>query len=85
MLSGLSTPPIELTPVEEQQLSELARSRSYPFGIVQWALIVLTCAEGQTNQTVANRFYVARNTAGKWRRRFLQQGVSGLHDATQPG
>src|SRR5690625_3482968 len=85
MARGRPTPPVELTLIEEQQLTELARSRSYPFSIVQRAQIVLACAEGQTNQAVADRFNVARNTVGKWRRRFLEQGVSGLHDATRPG
>src|SRR5699024_4803921 len=84
MPRGRPTPAVELSSVEQQQLSELARSRSYSFSIVQRARIVLACAEGETNQAVAARFGVARNTVGKWRRRFLEQGISGLHDATRP-
>lgn len=76
---------LELSPLEKDQLHELARSRSYPFSIVQRAQIVLACAEGETDRAVAARFNVTGMTVGKWRRRFAEQGIDGLHDASRPG
>lgn len=56
-----------------------------PHGLVQRARIVLACAEGVTNAEVARRFSVAQSTVGKWRRRFLDLGVQGLHDELRSG
>jgi putative transposase len=85
MPRGRRAPAIELSGVERQQLEELARSRSYPFAIVQRAQIVLACADGATNSDVARAFGVNVNTVGKWRRRFIEQGIDGLHDGDRPG
>lgn len=85
MARGRPTPKIELSAVEHQQLQELARSRSYPFSIVERARIVLACADGGTNTDVARQFGINVNTVGKWRRRFIDQGIDGLHDADRPG
>lgn len=85
MPRGRPARPIELSSIERQQLEELARSRSYPFGIVQRAQTVLACADGATNSDVAREFGVNVNTVGKWRRRFIEEGIDGLHDADRPG
>lgn len=76
---------LELDTTEHQELTALARSRSYPFSIVQRAQIVLACAEGIANREVARRFGINADTVGKWRRRFIEQGIAGLHDADRPG
>jgi len=85
MTRGRPRAPLELSEVERQQLNELARSRSYPFSIVQRAQIVLACETHDTDKAVAERFNVTSMTVGKWRRRFTEQGVDGLHDAARPG
>jgi len=85
MARGRPRAPLELSAVEHEQLSGLARSRSYPFSIVQRARIVLACADGDTDKAVAERFNVTNTTVAKWRRRFTEQGIEGLHDATRPG
>ena len=37
------------------------------------------------NQQIAQRLGLSNATVGKWRRRFVEQGVSGLHDELRPG
>jgi transposase len=47
--------------------------------------IVLAAAEGATNTEIAARVGCHPNTAGKWRNRFVDAGVDGLHDEPRPG
>ena len=49
-------------------------------GLVQWARIVLLCADGPSNKEVLERIRVTRMTVGKWRHRFIKQVIEGLHD-----
>jgi hypothetical protein len=49
------------------------------------AKIVLLAAAGWTNAAIARRLQVAPNTAGKWRRRYFEQGIDGLRDRKRPG
>lgn len=85
MTMGRPKAALLLTPEQREQLESLANSRSLPAGLVQRAQIVLLSAEGRTNQEVAKRFGLANATVGKWRRRFLKNGVAGLHDELRPG
>jgi transposase len=47
--------------------------------------IVLTCAEGLNNIEVADRLGINRLTVGKWRNRFIESRLDGLHDEPRPG
>ncbi|MCG5218266.1 FCD domain-containing protein [Streptosporangium soli] len=47
--------------------------------------IVLAFADGLTGKEVAARVEVSPATAGKWRDRFVEQGLEGLTDAPRPG
>ncbi len=37
------------------------------------------------NQEIARQLGLTNATVGKWRRRFVEQGVAGLHDELRPG
>ena len=63
----------------------LTSSRSLPAGLVSRARIILLSASGKTNQQIARQMGLTNATVGKWRRRFLEQDVSGLHDELRPG
>ena len=78
-------PAVVLDEDEKDQLLGLTRSRSLPHGIVQRAQIVLACAEGEANQAIAQRMSLAPATVGKWRKRYLELGLPGLHDELRPG
>ncbi len=77
--------PIILDPDARDQLASLANSRSLPHGLVRRAKIVLACADGEAGSAVAARMGVNKGTVGKWRRRSLEHGIQGLHDAPRSG
>jgi putative transposase len=70
---------------QREQLESLAHSRSLPAGLVSRDKIVLLSASGKTNWDIARQLKMTNATIGKWRRRFLEQGISGLHDELRPG
>jgi putative transposase len=76
---------LKLSAEEQQQLQSIARSRSLPAALTLRAKLVLACAEGAANSVVAERYGVMPATVGKWRRRFLQRRITGLHDELRPG
>jgi transposase len=49
------------------------------------ARIVLACADGMDNKTVAAKQRVTQQTVSKWRARFVIHRVDGLLDAPRPG
>ena len=40
---------------------------------------------GKMNQEIARQLGLTNATVGKWRRRYVEQGVAGLHDELRPG
>jgi transposase len=70
---------------ERQELTSLThRARTAPH-LARRARIVLACAEGHDNKTVAKRVRVAPGTVTKWRARFVADRVDGLYDEARPG
>ena len=53
--------------------------------MVERARIVLACLEGKEIQQVARETGASIPTVSKWRRRFSQDGVHGLHDRPRSG
>ena len=77
-------PPLVLSEGEIQQLQSIASSRSLPHSIVQRTQIVLACAAGETNTSIAKRMGLTGMTVGKWRKRYRELGLEGLHDELRP-
>jgi len=74
-----------LTDEERDRLQSLAhRARSQPL-LARRARVVLTCAEGLDNQTVARKLRCSKGMVGKWRARFLKAHLEGLYDEPRPG
>src|SRR5574341_1234394 len=65
-------------------MSMAHRSRSAPL-LARRARLVLACAEGFDNKTVARRLRVTPGTVGKWRSRFVTRRLEGLLDEPRPG
>jgi putative transposase len=42
-------------------------------------------AEGIPNRAIAQKIELSSQMVCKWRQRYVQQGVSGLHDELRPG
>jgi len=85
MPRGRALPELALSDDERSQLLSIARSRSLPHGIVRRAEIVLASADGESNKAIAERLKLNQITVGKWRRRYVEQGIEGLHDELRPG
>ena len=62
----------------------MARSLSLPAGFVLRTKIVLLLADGFSYQSVADKLDTSTPTVGKWKKRFLQQGLDGL-ETHRPG
>ncbi len=85
MPRGRPLAPLSLDEDDRTQLLAIAGSRSLPHGVVRRAQIVLAGAEGESNAAIAQRLKLSQPTVGKWRRRFLERGLAGLHDELRPG
>jgi len=66
-------------------LSELANSRSHEWRLVERARIVRMLLDGKPVKEVAHEFGAGQNTVIKWRSRFSENGIKGLHDQPRSG
>jgi transposase len=85
MPRGRPVAPIVLSDDEKHQLLSLSNSRALPHGLVRRAQIVLACADGEANSVVAKRMKLSKATVGKWRRRYRELGIEGLHEELRAG
>jgi transposase len=82
---GTAAVDVVLTDDERATLERWARRPTSAQALALRCRIVLACAEGGTNVAIARRLGVHRDTVGKWRRRFVEQRLDGLHDEPRPG
>jgi len=85
MRTGRPKAVLTLTAEEQRELESLARRARSASALAQRARIILRCAAGEDNKTVAKRLRVRPATVGKWRRRFIEQRTAGLLDEPRPG
>lgn len=76
---------LKLSSEERTQLQAIAHSRCLPHALVQRAQIVLASAAGEFNTALAKRLGLTNATIGKWRARYIDAGLEGLHDELRPG
>src|SRR6202162_846790 len=85
MRTGRPKRPLIVTAEDRERLESLAhRARSQPL-LARRARVVLACAEGLDNQTVARKLRCSVGMVGKWRARFLKAGLEALYDETRAG
>ena len=70
---------------ERKVLEGYARRRRTAQALALRARIVLRCAEGGQNTTIAAEMKITRGTVARWRKRFDQLRLEGLHDEPRPG
>jgi hypothetical protein len=82
---GRPTVRVTISPSERTLLEQWARRRTTAQGLAQRAQIVLACAAGRSNSEIAAELRITRQTAGRWRRRFVAKRLDGLLDEPRPG
>jgi len=85
MARGRPKAELRLSADERAQLQGIASSRSLPHALVRRVQIVLASADGEPNSAIAQRMGSTQATVGKWRQRYLENGIEGLHDELRAG
>jgi transposase len=84
-MSGKPMPELVLGDDERDLLERWARRRKSAQDLALRCRIVLLCAKGLKNTEVASELCINRLTVGKWRARFVDRRIDGLHDEPRPG
>ena len=80
-------PQVILAGDEQSRLESIVRAHSTPQALAFRCQLILQAAapERPSNLQVAKELHCHRHTVGRWRSRYLEQGLSGLQDAPRPG
>src|SRR5271157_4497753 len=77
--------PLTLAREDEQQLLAWSRRPKTAQALAMRSRVVLLAADGHSNTAIARQLAVTLPTVGKWRQRYLDQGLDGLVDEPRPG
>ena len=83
--AGRPTTDVVLSQGERAELTRWARRATSSQALALRSKIVLACADGADNKTVADELRCAAATVGKWRARFVEDRLDGLADEDRPG
>ena len=80
-------PHVNLAGDEQSRLESIVRAHSTPQALAFRCQLILRAAapDRPSNLQVAKELHCNRHTVGRWRSRYLNQGLSGLQDAPRPG
>ncbi|BCQ29128.1 hypothetical protein NK8_73180 (plasmid) [Caballeronia sp. NK8] len=84
-MSGRPKGELVLSESERKELQALTLRRKTAQALALRARIVLACADGLDNRSVAAKQRVTQQTVSKWRARFVMNRLDGLLDAPRPG
>ena len=76
---------VVLSEADRNFLESQVRRHKAPRSLSDRCRMVLLCAQGLQSKDVAERLGVHEHTVGKWRRRFVQDGIEGLTDEYRAG
>jgi len=85
MRTGRPVSAISLTESDRQILSRWVSRPSTAQALANRARIVLFASDGMSNTAIAQELSLTVQTIGKWRKRFIDQGIDGLLDEARPG
>jgi transposase len=70
---------------EKVRLQAIARKYTSQYRDVMRAKIILLAAEGISNKGIGRRLDLPRQIVSKWRKRFFDQRLAGLHERPRRG
>jgi DNA-binding CsgD family transcriptional regulator len=76
---------VVLTAEDRETLERWARRPKSAQALALRCRIVLAAADGENTIDIADRLGCTRGTVSKWRGRFVEFGLDGLHDEPRPG
>ncbi len=76
---------VVLSEEEREVLERWARRPTSAQALALRCRIVLGAADGESSKEIAGRLRCNRSTVGRWRGRFAERGLDGLHDEPRPG
>jgi transposase len=76
---------VVLSDEEREVLERWARRPKSSQALALRCRIVLAAADGELSLEIADRLGCHASTVGRWRGRFAQRGLDGLHDEPRPG
>ena len=76
---------VVLSDEEREVLERWARRPKSAQALALRCRIVLAAADGESSKEIAGRLGCNRSTVGRWRGRFAERGLDGLHDEPRPG
>lgn len=85
MAGGRPTIRLKLSKEQLGELQRMADARKTPQAEARRAQAVLLSAEGLDDKEVGKRVGLSNTSAGKWRKRYAQEGIGGLTDAPRSG
>lgn len=83
--AGKPAPTVTLDSAQREQLEGFASSRSLGHSLVVRARAILLAAGGMNNEAIGRQLGLKGDTVGKWRRRYLLEGIDGLYDEVRTG
>jgi len=63
----------------------MARKYTSPYYVVIRAKAILLAADGLENKQIGQQLQMPRQIISKWRKRFFEQRLAGLHDRPRRG
>lgn len=85
VMAGRQADLVVLSREDRTFLEAQVRRHKAPRSLSDRCRMVLLCAEGLQSKEVAEHLGVHEHTVGKWRRRFVQDGIEGLTDEYRAG
>jgi transposase len=76
---------VVLSDEQREVLERWARRPKSAQALALRCRIVLAAADGESSKEIAARLGCTRSTVGRWRGRFAERGLDGLHDEPRPG
>ena len=76
---------IELTAEDLKTLTSISRAHSADYRLVIRSRIILMLYKGHSYDSLKAELKVGREAIAKWKKRFLELGIDGLHDAPRSG